>query len=177
MPLLPYLKAYPEINIAYEKRDNLFEDTKIHEILTLSQFVYELSLGKNPAALLLEILSFPFFEVDPSTAVSAIARIQKKPALDYLQESEDEKLKHIGAFLAKLTTLAPNTPLELFLDYLVGTADYAEGKKSSFLDYYSKTSNAYSAFELYENLSVLREAVIKHTTVSAPKLKDLITFV
>ena len=176
-PLLPYLKAYPEINIAYEKRDNLFEDAKIHEILTLSRFIHELSLGNNPASLLLEILSFPFFNVDPAVAVSAISRINKKPALDYLRESEDEKLKSIGNFLAKLTTLAPSTPLELFLDYLVGTAEYEDGKKSTFLEYYSKTSDAYSAFELYENLSVLREAVIKHTTVSAPRLKDLIVFV
>lgn len=176
-PLLPYLKSYPEINIAYEKRDNLLNDQKIHEILTLSRFVYELSLGKNPASLLLEILSFPFFEVKPSLAVSTIARVQKKPALDYLQESEDEKLKSIGVFLAKLTTLAPSTPLELFLDYMVGSVEYIEGKKSPFLDYYSKTSNAYSAFELYENLSVLREAIIKHSAAKSPaKLKDLIEF-
>ena len=33
MPLLPYLKAHSEINIAYEKRDNLFEDEKIHQIM------------------------------------------------------------------------------------------------------------------------------------------------
>ena len=177
MPLLPYLKSYPEINIAYEKRDNLFEDAKIHQILTLSRFVYELSEGRNPSALLLEILSFPFFELDPLTVVSTITKVQKKPALDYLQESEDEKLKSIGAFLAKLTTLAPSTPLELFLDYMIGTAEYSAGKKSPFLDYYSKASDTYSTFELYENLSVLREAIIKHsTTKSQAKLKDLIEF-
>ncbi|MBR0416098.1 ATP-dependent helicase [Candidatus Saccharibacteria bacterium] len=175
-PLLPYLKAYPEVNIAYEKRDNLFEDDKIHQLLTLSRFVYELSLGKNPSAMLLEILSFPFFELDPSTVVSAITRIQKKPALDYLNECENEKLKSIGVFLAKLTTLAPSTPLELFLDYLVGTATYLENQKSAFLDYYSKSSDAYSTFELYENLSVLREAILKHSKNNAPKLKDLISF-
>ena len=176
-PLLPYLKAYPEVNIAYEKRDNLFEDAKIHQILTLSRFVYELSQGKNPSALLLEILSFPFFELDPLTVVSTITKVQKKPALDYLQESEDKKLQAIGVFLAKLTTLAPSTPLELFLDYLVGTTPYLESKKSAFLDYYSKSSDSYSTFELYENLSVLREAIIKHTKNTAPKLKDLINFV
>ncbi|MBR3264181.1 ATP-dependent helicase [Candidatus Saccharibacteria bacterium] len=177
MPLLPYLKVYPEINISYEKRDNLFEDQKIHQILSLSRFVYELSEGRNPSALLLEVLSFPFFEIDPVSVVSAVSRIQKKPALDYLQESENEKLKSVGIFLAKLTTLAPSTPLELFLDYLVGTAEYMDGKKSAFLDFYSKTTDSYSTFELYENLSVLREAIIKHTTSAAPKLKDLINFV
>lgn len=176
-PLLPYLKSYPEINIAYEKRDNLFEDTKIHEILTLSRFIYELENGQNPAGLLLEVLSFPFFGIEPAVAVSAISRVNKKPALDYLRESEDKKLKCVGNFLSKLTTLAPSTPLELFLDYLVGTAEYEEGKKSSFLEYYSKSTDSYSTFELYENLSVLREAIIKHTTNSAPKLKDLIAFV
>ena len=176
-PLLPYLKSYPKINIAYEKRDNLFEDAKIHQILTLSRFINELSQGRNPAHLLLEVLSFPFFEIEPTTVVSTISRIQKKPALDYLQESENEQLKAVGRFLAKLTTLAPNTPLELFLDYLVGTAEYTEGKKSHFLEYYAQSSDAYSTFELYENLSVLREAILKHTGTTVPKLQDLINFV
>ena len=176
-PLLPYLKSYSNINIAYEKRDNLFEDEKIHQILTLSRFIYELSNGKNPAHLLFEILSFPFFEVDPNVAIATIERVYKKPALDYLQCAENEELKNIGIYLAKLTTLSVNTPLELFLDYLVGTAEYEEGKHSPFLDYYSKTSDGYSTFELYENLSVLREAIIKHTVSSAPKLKDLINFI
>ncbi|MBO7720149.1 ATP-dependent helicase [Candidatus Saccharibacteria bacterium] len=176
-PLLPYLKSYADINIAYEKRDNLFEDEKIHQILTLSRFIYDLSQGKNPAHLLFEILSFPFLEVDPATTISTIQSVRNKPVLDYLRESENEKLKSIGTYLANLTTLSVNTPLELFLDYLIGTADYIEGKHSPFLDYYAKTSDGFTTFELYENLSVLREAIIKHTTSSAPKLKDLIGFV
>ena len=36
MPLLPYLKTKSNINIAYEKRDNLLEDEKITRITIYS---------------------------------------------------------------------------------------------------------------------------------------------
>lgn len=176
-PLLPYLKAYPNIDIAYEKRDDLFQDAKIHELLTLSRFVYELSIGNNPAHLLLEILSFPFLQISTDEAVSAISKVNKKPALEYLAESSSKSLNNLGKFLAVLVTKAPATPLELFLDYLIGTAEYTNGAKSPFLQYYSSNGDSYDTFELYENLSVLREAIIKHTTSTTPKLKDLISFV
>ena len=208
-PLLPYLKSYGDISIAYEKRDNLFEDARIHELLTLSQFVYELSQGKNPAHLLFEIISFPFFEVPPLDAVRALSRDRHKPAIDYLTESDSEKQHNIGVFLATLATKSTTSSLEHFLDMLIGTAEYSEGQRSNFLEYYtggassdsapnsdSKKSDPYSAFELYENLSVLREAIIKHpaskksmsaakkntpspspTLSSSTSLKDLIDFV
>ena len=176
-PLLPYLKSKPKINIAYEKRDNLFEDSRIHEILTLCRFVHELSLGNNPAHLLLEILSFPFLEIPPKDAITAISRVNRKPALEYLIESKSETIQSLGNFLAILTTKAPNTPLELFLDYVIGTVPYSGDSRSKFLSFYANSEDAYASFELYEDLSVLREAIIKHTNTVSPKLKDIITFI
>ena len=43
MPLLPYLKSHPEINIAYEQQNDLFNDEKIHQILTIARLVYEIA--------------------------------------------------------------------------------------------------------------------------------------
>lgn len=176
-PLLPYLKAYPEIKISYEKRDNLFEDARIHEIITLSRFIHELTLGQNPAHLLFEILSFPFLEISPIDAVRAINKAPRKFTLDYLLESENEELKNLGLFLSELAIKATNSPLELFLDYLIGTTAYAGDKHSNFLNYYTKSGDGFSTFELYENLSVLREAISKHSTGGTLKLADFITFV
>ena len=68
MPLLPFLKSHPEIKIAYEKKDNLLEDEKIHQILTLARYVYELANEKNENTSIVEILSFPFFNLYQSSS-------------------------------------------------------------------------------------------------------------
>ena len=60
MPLLPFLKSKPEINIAYEKKNNLLEDEKIHELLTLAKFVNEIAQQQKNTVSILEILSYPF---------------------------------------------------------------------------------------------------------------------
>ncbi len=176
-PFLPYLKSYPEINIAYEKRDNLFEDQRIHEIITISRFVNELTLGKNPAHLLFEILSFPFLEISPIDAIRAINSVPRKFSLDYLLESDNEKLQNFGLFISHLATKAATSPLELFLDYLIGVTAYDGDKHSNFLNFYAKSGDEFSTFELYENLSVLREAISKHTQATALKLPDFINFI
>ena len=77
MPLLPYLKARPEIKIAYEKRDNLFEDEVVHEILTIARFVQEIADGKKNETSILEILSYPFFKL-PMLEVVKIAGEARK---------------------------------------------------------------------------------------------------
>lgn len=176
-PLLPYLKSYNNIKISYEKRDNLFDDQRIHEIITLSRFIYELSCGKNPAHLLFEILSFPFLEIEPIDAIRAIHSVPRKFTLDYLLESESEKIKDFGLFVSNLTQKSTSSPLELFLDFLIGVTPYAGEKYSNFLPYYSKTNDNFTTFELYENLSVLREAISKHSTNNNLRLSDFINFI
>lgn len=122
-PMLPFLKESGKINIAYEKRDNLFEDPRLSEILTLAKFIYGLSQGKNVSSQLLEILSFAFWQIDPSEAIRCVwtARQNKKAPIDYLVKSDSPRLRDIGEFLAKCALLSFDTPLELMLDYLVGT--------------------------------------------------------
>ncbi len=175
-PLLPYLKSYSNISITYEKRDNLFEDARIHEIITLSQFIYAITQGQNPAHLLFEILAFPFFEVPPLDAVMAVNRDPHKKALDYLLENKSESLAQVGSLLATLAQKAATCSLEQFLDYLIGTIPITEDLRSNFLNYYAKTES-YSSFKLYENLSVLREVCLKHSSAKSLTLTDLINFV
>lgn len=200
-PILPFLKEGGKINVAYEKKDNLFEDPRLAEILTLARFVYDLSLGKNISSRLLEILSFPFWDIPPEEAIACIfeAKQAHKAGIEYLTKSEQPKLKKLGQFIAKLAMSSFDTPLELMLDYMVGTvpvalpgeisetADEAEVSKegallrnfvefrSPFVEFYAKEQGDYETFELYENLAVLKEAMLAHTKAKTPRLKDLVT--
>lgn len=176
-PLLPYLKAHEDIYVAYEKRDNLLLNREISELLTLARFVDGVAKDQDVSQLVLPILSFPCFEISPLSAIRAAKRDNKKSALDYFAESEDEKIQKLGSFLAALVQKSFETPLELMLDYMVGTAEICEGLKSPFLDFYSKISNEYAEFSLYENLNVLKSALCKYCVkIEQPKLADLVQF-
>ena len=188
LPILPYLKASGKINIAYEKRDNLLEDRRLAELITLAKFVYDLSRVRTSAHRLLEILAFPFFEVPPIEAIAAVAaaRNDKKSALDYLKNSESEKLRLIAEYIATLVVRSYDTPLELFVDYLTGSAPVSLGKdetgaerefRSPFLEYYDREQDEFGTFELYENLAVLKEKIKSHTKTENPRLEDLMTMV
>ena len=176
-PLLPYLKAFPEINISYEKRENVLEYPPIHALMLLARFIYEMMEEGRPSHRLLEILSFPFWEIPSLTVVNAInsARNEHKAPLEYLQESDDPKLQSLANFFADLITAGYDTPLELFLDFLLGSAPLNDFR-SPFIAYYDRTNDDFQTFTLYENLSVLREHIRAHTKVQNPKLQDLITF-
>lgn len=183
LPILPYLKSL-NIDVAYEKRDNIFENKYIHELLTLAKFVYELSENKDASYMLLEVLSFPFWNLEMTEVINSVKREydKKKTTLEYLSESENESLKKLAKFFAELVRASFNAPMELFLDYLIGVAEFTdengEKLKSNFLHYYENSATDYSTFDLYSNLNVLREALHSHFSgTKTPKLKDLIAFV
>lgn len=174
-PMLPYLKAR-HIDVAYERRENLLEDEKIHQIVTLAQFVYDLAEERQPGARLLEILSYDFWQVDSLAVLSAVhrSREERKPTLEYLSASDDAKLQTIAKFLADLAMQSFDAPLERFLDYLVGRIEL-NGYTSPFLSYYETKLTQAELFEFYENIKSLRSAVLTHTTESRPKLADFIS--
>lgn len=175
-PLLPYLKAHSNIQIAYEKRENILETPAIYQLTTLARFVHESAKNRAPAHRLLEILSFPFWDIPAMSAIQATqrARDDKKSALDYLIESKDQKLVSVANFLASLITHSFDAPLDLFLGFLVGTAP-CDDFRSPFLAYYQNQDEA-TTFTLYENLSVLREHIKSYVKTDRPQLVDLIAF-
>jgi len=179
-PILPYLKAHKNINIAYEKRDNLFDDQRIRELFTLAEFVYDLSNGDQPSHRLLEILSFPYWKIDPIVAIEACsyARDAKKSTLDYLLKSGKPELQDFARYISILVVHSFDTPLELFIDYLTGahSVQFEDHEfKSPYFNYYTE-SDDYETFEFYELLNTLRAAVKSHTHAERPVLKDLIEF-
>lgn len=177
-PVLPFLKESGEINIAYEKRDNIFEDPRLAEILTLARFVVDLSAGKNISSRLLEILSFPFWKIPAAEAISTVyrAKNEHKTGLDYLLKSDSNSLKQVGEFLANLAMQSFDAPLELMLDYLVGTVELS-GFRSPFLGFYANEQGDYETFELYENLAILKETLVAYSADDGKRklrLRDLV---
>ncbi len=176
-PLLPYLKDR-DIDIAYEKKSNLLEDPKIHELVILAQFIYALATEQQPTHRLLEILAFPFLEVPALAALDSIqqAHNQHQATLKYLTQSDNPKLQQIAQWLADLAMLSFDTPLELWLNYLIGaSAMPSNDYQSPYLNHYATHSSEIEQFEFYENLATLRDTVINHTKVQRPHLADFIT--
>ena len=173
MPLLPYLKAKPEINIAYEKKDNLLEDEKIHELLTLSRYIYEIANQKKSKVPLLEVLSYPFLKLPVVEVIKLVGRAgtDKKAIFEVMCESENEKIREVAEFFAGLVAKSFNEPLEIFLDYLIGATEL-NGYKSAFMEYYTK--DEFGAFKLYENLAALRGKLKKHFGDKKLKSADLV---
>lgn len=165
-PLLPYLKSHTEIKIAYEKRDNLFEDEKIHEILTMARFIYELANEKKPTVQVLEILSYPFFDLPILEVVKLVgqARIDRKAVFDYLAEAENDKVRETIKFLVGLIAESFVEPLDVFLNDLISCMKINE------LDEFDR-------FRFYENLASLKGKLTKHYGEKALKLNDLIQMV
>ncbi len=177
LPLLPFLKAKPEINIAYEKRDNLFEDDKIHQIITIARYIYELKHERNENTSIMEILSFPFFDLPMMEVIKILgdARRDKKSVFDYLSASKNSEITEVTRFLSNLVKRSFIEPLEIMLDYIVGSSEL-DGYRSPFLKYYSANNN-YDTFNLYENLAALRGKLKKHFGEKLLKLDDLIDMV
>ena len=126
---------------------------------------------------LLEILSFPHWQVSPLAALAALehARSEHKNALEYLAEADDANLRQLAKFLADLVAVSFDAPVELFLDYLIGVAPL-DDFRSPYLEFYAKDEQNFATFALYENLMVLKEHLKNHAQSTNPKLKDLVEF-
>ena len=177
MPLLPYLKEKPEIKIAYEKKDNLLEDEKMHELLTVARYVYGLANERKPSVSALEVLSYPFFDLPVTDVIKLLgqARADKRAIFDLMAESDNDKIKAVADFFAGLVAKSFNEPLEIFLDYLIGAVDL-NGFRSPFMEYYASQDD-YSAFTLYESLASLRGKLQKHFGDKKLRLGDLVEMI
>ncbi len=176
-PLLPYLKNQ-NINIAYEKKSNLLEDPKIHELIVVAKFANDLANEKQPGHRLLEILSFPWLEIDTLQALEVThnAKKSEKSLLEYLRESEDTKLQRIAQWIADLAMQSFEAPLELWLDYLIGAREL-DDFCSPYLAYYEAHGSKSEVFEFYENLNALKNTVVQHTQNQNPRLADFINMI
>lgn len=178
-PILPYLKAQ-NIDVTYEKRDNILHDEKISMLIEIAKFVYRLSQREQPVEKLLEILSYPFWQIPPTVAIRAVEQKwgSEKTVLDYLEG--DPQLEEIASFIASLATVAETAPLELWIDYLIGNLEL-NNYTSPILKYYQEHNSEVELLEFYENLNTFRQKTLQHAhnlqpnnSDFIPKLKDFI---
>ena len=167
MPLLPYLKTHEEIKIAYERRDNLFEDKKIHEILTVLKLADEISREVRPTVGMLEILAYDWLNVPTLEAIKLVGEAKKahRPIFEYLLTAEcSDEIHKVMEFLSELVKRALNEPIEIVLSFV------ASRMKIESLE-------PYEMFRFYENLASLRAKLIKHVGEKPLRVRDLVQMV
>lgn len=177
--ILPYLKDQ-NLEIAYEKRENLLQDPKMRALITVSRFISQITGGKQPTHQLLEILALDFWQIPASEAIGVFAeRFSSKTVFELLEKHED--FAPLARFFANLTTKSLTAPLELWLDYLIGTLEL-DGYTSPYLEFYRQNSSEAELLEFYENLATFRQTVLAHAKALGsdradfvPKLADFIS--
>ena len=164
-PLLGFLKAYPEIKIAYDKRDNLFDDAKMKLIFNLSRLVNEIINGKRPSVPMVEILSAPCFKIPRMEILKLTlqAKDTRKSVLDLVLESSVPEIKVVAELISELITRGATEPVASFLDFLVERTVKPEVLES------------YEAFSFYENYAALVGRLKKHFGDKIIHLSDLIS--
>lgn len=185
--LIPYLRKYPEINLAYERTENILENEQIYELLTLCNFIYQLSEGENPSFMLPEILSFDFWDIPSEDMILAVQSIHrhKRQALEILQTYLDNPyFADLAAFFAELAKLSLTLPLEFLLDMISGFSpveitvnQQIKTFTSPFLTFYSKDSYSKNTFDFYNRLRLLRNHLLSRTKKDKLRLADLIQLV
>jgi len=175
-PILAYLK-HRNIDVSYEKRDNLLENEQITQIIHLSKFVQGLASGHDVSSYLPEVLSYDFWQIPRTEVINLFSeRYARKKPLEYLAT---ETFQPIANFFADLVSKSATVPLELWLDYLIGTLEL-NGYTSPFLSYCKTLLSENELLEFYENLATFRQAALDHIrsvrgeAATAPKLSDFV---
>ena len=119
IPLLPFLESR-NIPVDYEKRDNLFDDPRIHDLLFLAEFIFDLRENKAKLSVLPRLLSLPYWQIDPLVALRVSERSrEKRTVLDHLEVSDDKNVQALTKFLTTLAADSFNLPLTAFLNRLL----------------------------------------------------------
>ena len=163
MPLLPYLKAHPEINIAYEKKNDLFEDAKMHELFTVVRLINEMANNQRVTVPLLEVFTYSWLglSVVEMLKITAQAKRDKKSVFEVMSACESAEITEVVEWLSEIVAKSFNEPLEVMLRYLMERMRVAEMED-------------YERFRLYENLASLMGRLKRHFGEKSLKLCDLV---
>ena len=163
MPLLPYLKAQPTINVAYEKKNDLFEDTKIHEIFTVMRLIYEIANNQRVTVPVLEVFTYTWLGLPVVEMIKIVdlAKREKRSVFDVMSACENAEIKEVVEWFSEMVAKSFNEPLEVMLGYLLERMRVNE-------------LGDYERFKLYENLAALTGRLKRHFGDKSLRLSDLI---
>jgi DNA helicase-2/ATP-dependent DNA helicase PcrA len=135
--IVPFLSEY-DLPIDYDKQYNLLNETIIHQVVVMLQFVYSLTPSQSPRNdLLPEILSYPFWGIDKLTIWQFFQkRDYQQTYIEKLYTSEYTSLKEIGQLFLNLAILSEYETIEVIIFKLIGSIDINTNTNSKFHNYY-----------------------------------------
>jgi DNA helicase-2/ATP-dependent DNA helicase PcrA len=117
-----------DIPVSYEKRENVFDQQHIQELVQIVRFVDTLFRKDKSAAdeFLPEILSFPFWSLDRSDIwrISLKADRTDQLWLEVMLEDNNDRVNEIAHFLLELGRFANNATAEQVLAKIIGTEEF-----------------------------------------------------
>ena len=135
--IVPFLSEY-DLPLDYDKQYNLLNETIIHQLVVMFQFIYSLTPSQSPRNdLLPEILSYSFWGLDVLTIWQFFQkRDYKHTYIERLYTSEYATLQEIGQLFLNLAILSEYEPIEIIIFKLIGSIDINTNIHSKFHNYY-----------------------------------------
>jgi DNA helicase II / ATP-dependent DNA helicase PcrA len=195
-PLVPYLQAL-NIPIKYDKRENVLDDQHILELARMAELVIALKDQNHALAdeIWLSVLSAEYWQLPTSViwqlSWNAYENKITKNASGHWQALmfDNEQLKPIALFFARLSQIASTETLENMFDYLVGVQQVDLHEKeldsytSPYFEFYfgaeARDSSPQDFTTVLSNLTVLRQHVREYRLDQDRPLllQDLLDFI
>ncbi len=198
--LVPYLHAHT-VPVQYEKRQNVFEDDIVMQLVTLLRFVDSVSRVDVTMRedLLPVILSFPFWGLsrDVVWGISLSAQKNHLSWFEVMKNHDEKHIKDIADFLITLGVDAQSLPVERVIDRLIGgevasvvdneysedeqSEEKKEGYQSPLRSYYfsgeSFVSHKAKYVSFLSALKVFIEALREYKSGGVVSVSDAVRFV
>ena len=171
--IVPFLSEY-DLPIDYDKQYNLLNETIIHQLVVILQFIYSLTPSQSPRNdLLPEILSYSFWEIDKLTIWQFFQkRDYQQTYIEKLYKSEYASLQEIGQMFLNLAILSEYETIEVIIFKFIGSINVNTNTNSKFHNYYFGNN----AFDLDQNTYIANLAKVEsfiHNITSYKKGKRI----
>lgn len=179
--LVPYLQS-KNININYERRDNILSNEAVSQIILLTDIVvalHEQRLG-DVDALLPELVAHPAFKFTPE-AIWQLSITAYRNHQSWLEAMlANSTFQPLANWLITLSLHVPNTPLESMLDIITGTPDSATigDLVSPYFSYYFGTNDNIEHYVTYiEALRTIRAKLREYQPNDQLYLQDFLRYI
>ncbi|MFA5948433.1 MAG: ATP-dependent helicase, partial [Candidatus Gracilibacteria bacterium] len=173
------------INVYYEREENILELPHIKPILSILKFTENL-LNENfyySNHLLPEILSYEFLKINAVDLykISLKSYTEKSEWLSIMLEHENENIKNLGKFLIALGKLAKTLTAEELIDIITGIKELSDGDftyTSNYKNFYFNDEKFKNEKSIYiKNLNNLKSLIVsirKLSTNKAISIKEIL---
>jgi len=176
--------SHYKIPVSYERKKNVFDEIHIQQIIKILQFLNSLIKNNKQEAdeILPEILSFLFWGLDRIDIwrISTLVYEQRKPWLEVMLESDNQKLKEVTRFFITLGTSSGDYTAEQILDFIIGNKslnDYFSPFKNFYFNEEKLKENPIEYFEFLYGLRTFIKGVRTYKGASTLVLNDVVEFV